>query len=425
MKYTAPTHDRFSRMPAQRRVVITGLGAVSAAGIGVSSFWQALLEKRSGIGPITRFDTTGIESRISGEVKNFNAVELIPARLKPKRMSRQAQFAVVAAAEAAKDAGFMPGAFAAKRIGIIIGSCIASVESIVESTLRMHEKGPAFGDPGGVLACNLQGSALAMADFFGIHQAMAMTVSTACASGIDAVRLGSDMIRSGRFNIVICGGTDAPISMTPWAEFTLLGMNSHRNDDPGNAVRPFDRDSDTGLISEGAGVVILEDRESALSRQARPYLEILGAHASIDPESNPIGSGLELTMRGSLQNAVCQPEEIDFISAWGCGQPKMDRTETRLIKKVFGNHAYDLAVASIKAVVGNPLSAAGPLQIIAVALSHRHGIIPPTTNQDYADVDFDLDYVSRKPRRTRLRKSLVNAHGMGGNNVSLVLGEPN
>ncbi len=419
-------HNQFiyDRGGGSRRVVITGLGAVCAAGNTVPELWRSLLEGRSGIDTITCFSTKGMESSIAGEVKDFDPLDLIEPRLKPKRLSRQSQFAVVATAEAVCDARLTNKILADQRVGIVIGSSSPNVGAIAESALQMQEKGPAHADASMVLACNSQGSAIAIADLLNVDQAMAMMISTGCASGVDAVRVARDLIRSGRFDTVFCGGSDAPITKTPYAEFSALGMNSRRNDDPAGSVRPFDRESDDSVVAEGAAMLVLENAQTAFDRAATPYVEILGSYAAVDPDRSVRGSGLALTMRGAMQNALCEPGEIDFISAWGCGNPISDRTENECIKMALGSHAYNLAVGSIKGVTGLPLGAAGVLQIVAAAMSHRHSMLPPTLNSEYIHPDFDLDYVRSRPRRVRVRKSIVNAHGMGGNNVSLVLAQP-
>lgn len=424
MNYVPQTHHRFSRIPDQRRVVITGVGAVSAAGIGAPLFWEALLEGRSGIGPITRFDPAGIESRIAGEVRDFNPAKLIEHRLKPKRMARQSQFAVVAAAEAVRDAGLSPAEFTGRRVGVIVGSAICALDAVTESALRMQSKGVANGNPIAVLMGNLHAAALAVADSLSIEKAFAMGISTACISGVDAIKIGCDCIRAGRFDTVICGGTDAPVSRTPWAEFTIGGLNATRNDEPTRAVRPFDRDRVTGLLAEGGGIVVIENEQTALDRGAEPYAAILGDHSCIDPDKESSGSGFAPTMRGALENAGCKTRDIDFISAWGCGHYALDRTETQAIKEVFGKHAYDLAVSSIKGVIGSPLAAAGALQVIAMSLSHRHGVLPPTVNNEFRDIDCDLDYVAGRSRPMNVRRSMLNAHGLGGGNTSMILGKP-
>jgi 3-oxoacyl-[acyl-carrier-protein] synthase II len=421
MNHPYRSHAYQHQLPTRRRVVVTGLGAISALGIGVQPFWQSLLEGRSGIGTITRFNTEGMTSTIAGEVKDFDPVRLIEPRLKPKRLSRQAQFAIVAAAEAVQDAGLNRKFFRSKRIGVVVGSSIASLDSVTGSALQIQEKGAWNGNAAAVAMGNLQSSAIAVGESLEIEDLMAMGLSNACVSGIDAVKTACDLIRVGRFDTVICGGTDAPISLTPMAEFVILGLNSRRNEEPERASRPFDRERDTGVLSEGCGIMVVESRESALERGAAPYLEIVGEHSNIDPEKDRPGGGLEGTMRGAMENAGCKMQEVDYISAWGSGHPMLDRFEIESIKRVFGAHSRQLAVSSIKGAVGNPLAAAGALQLIASSLSYRHQMLPPTANYEYGELDCDLDIISRRPRRIRLRHSLINSHGLGGGNTSMAL----
>ncbi len=420
MDYLRQSSYRNFRLPKSRRVVVTGLGAISAAGIGYPALWDSLLNCRSGIAPITRFDATGMESRIAGEVKNFDPIRMIELRLKPKRLSRQTQFAVVAGEEAARDAGLDSRSLRGVRVAVIVGSALGALEAVTESALRIQEMGVLRGDPTAVSMGNQQAAALAIAELLEVEEAFAMSVSNACISGLDAIKLGSELIRANRFDVVICGGTDAPISRTPWAEFTLAGLNTTRNEEPQRAVRPFDRERQTGLLAEGSGIVVLEEKEFAKDRCAKLYVEIVGEHACVDPDKARGGSGLVQTMRGAMRNAACDPAEIDFISAWGCGHPLLDRVETEAIKEVFYRRAYDIPVGSIKGVIGSPLAAAGALQTIAVALSYQYKIIPATTNWEHRDADCDLDYVAGKSRRVNLRKSLLNAHGLGGGNTSMV-----
>ena len=409
------------RLSQARRAVVTGLGAVSAAGIGYPALWDSLLNCRSGIAPITRFDATGMESRIAGEVKNFDPLRMIEARLRPRRLSRQTQFALVAAEEAVRDARLESSFLRTSRVAVIIGSANSGLEAITESALRMQQKGALRGDPNIINQGNLQASALMVSEMLETEQAFAMGISNACISGLDAVKAGSELIRAGRFDVVICGGTDAPISKTPWAEFTLAGLNCTRNEEPERAVRPFDRERETGLLGEGSGIVVLEEASHAKDRAAKPYVEICGESSHLDPDPARPGGGLALTMRGAMDNAVCNVDEVDFISAWGCGHSTLDRIETETIKEVFGQRAYDIPVGSIKGVIGSPLGAAGALQVVTVALSYRHGVLPPTTNWEHRDVDCDLDYIAARARRAVLRKTLLNAHGVGGGNTSIVL----
>lgn len=422
MTYIPDTHHRFIRIPKARRPVITGLGSVCAAGIGMPALWNALLKGRSGIGNITRFDTAGMASTVAGEVRDFNPLRLIEQRLKPKRLSRQSQYAVVAAAEAARDARLSQTDLNRRRVAVIVGSSTCNVETITESALKMQLQGAGSGNAAGVSMSNLQASALAVAELLRLDDAFALGISTACISGVDAVRTGCDLILSGRFDTVICGGTDAPLSLTPMAEFSLAGLSSTRNTDPERSSRPFDRDRDSGVIAEGSAMVVLENHETARDRGAKMYVEILGEFSAVDSSRERPGCGLSICMQNALKNARCEPSEIDYISAWGCGHPIIDRVETEAIKEVFGDRAHEVAVGSIKGVTGIPLGAAGVLQLVTSALAHRHDLLPPTANCEFSDLDCDLDYIAGSARRLRLRRSLVNAHGMGGSNTCLVLG---
>jgi 3-oxoacyl-[acyl-carrier-protein] synthase II len=423
MNYSHWTH-RNPTASDRRRVVVTGLGAVSAAGVGVPILWDALLKGRSGIGTITRFDTSGMDSRIGGEVKDFHPQLLLDARLRPKRLSRQAQFVLVSGQEAVSDAGLDAAALQRRRCGIVLGSALCNAEEIAANAMQIQHRGVGSVRPTALPLINIQSQATAMVEMFRLENIPAFCLSTACMSGITAITTGRDMIQAGQCDLVICGGTDAPLSVTPAAELVQAGLCSPRNEEPGRASRPFDRERENGLMAEGAGVVILESLEAALARNATPYAEIVGDHACRDPEGGVAGSGLARTMQTALDNAQCAPEMVDYVSAWGCGDPELDRTETNAIKQVFGSHAYRLAVSSIKGVIGNPLGAAGALQMVAGAMSLRHELLPPTANLDHHDLDCDLDYIQGSARRVRARNVLISAHGLGGGNTCVVMSAP-
>jgi 3-oxoacyl-[acyl-carrier-protein] synthase II len=418
-KYAHWTH-RDPTPEANRRVVITGLGAVSAVGVGVAELWESLLSGKSGIDTITRFDTTGMSSQIGGEVKNFNAQHLLGSRLRPKRLSRQAQFALVAGKEAVADAGLDEAALQRRKCGVVLGSALYNAEEIATHALQIEDRGVGSMRATALPLISVQSQAAAMTEMFRLENTPAFCVSTACMSGVTAIATGCSMIESGECDLVICGGTDA-LSMCPAAELIQAGLCSTRNEEPARASRPFDRERENGLMAEGAGVIVLESFEAAAARKAEPYAELIGDHACRDPEGSASGGGLAQTMQTALDNAGCAPENVDYISAWGCGDPDFDRMETEAIKQVFGAHAYRLAVSSIKAVVGNPLGAAAALQVIAGAMSLRHHLLPPTANYDHHDLDCDLDYIMGRPRRVRARNLLVNAHGLGGGNGCLVM----
>ena len=408
--------------PTERRVVITGLGAVSAAGIGAPALWQALLAGRSAISEISRFDVSDMKSRIAGEVKDFDPVKLIDARLKPKRLARQGQFAVVAADEAVRDAGLSAAALRPRRCGVTLGSASCNTGEIAEAALRVDSRGPSQLNPSTMGIFNMQSQVSAVIDLLGLENVPSLSVAGACTSGLDAAAYGYYLIHSGQADVVICGGTDSPLSRTGSSVLIQAGICSTRNDEPERASRPFDRERDNGLMAEGAAVVILERHDLAMERGAKPYAEWLGNFACRDQQGTEPGSGLGFTMRTALQNARCSEREVDYISAWGCGDQTIDRLETAAIKEVFGERAYDIAISSIKAVTGNPLGAAGPLQLVASALSLRHNLLPPTANYEHGDIDCDLDYIQGPARRSKPRRILLNAHGQGGGNTCVVLG---
>jgi len=412
------------RHSPRRRVVVTGLGALSAAGLTKEALWESLLAGRSGIGPVTHFDSTGMSSRIAGEVKGFEALKIIDPALKPRRMSRQTQLGVVAAMQALEDASLSPEILKESVVATVIGSATSSCELVSETALMVHKHGPLHASRQLVGSCIPQATSSSVNKLFEAKQSLALGVSSACAAGLDAIGKAFNHIRNGRADLAICGGADAPISMTPMAEFAACGMLSTHNHEPLRGGRPFDRERSGGVIAEGAGIVILESLDSALARGARIYVEIKGYETSMDPTEDQSATGLEFTMQAALAHGACSHEKVDYISAWGPGDPLFDLRETSAIKNVFGRRAYEIAISSIKGVVGNALGAAGALQMVTVACCHRHRTIPPTCNWEHSDVFCDLDYVRGVPRRANLRHSLINAHGIGGGNSSLLVASP-
>jgi 3-oxoacyl-[acyl-carrier-protein] synthase II len=252
----------------------------------------------------------------------------------------------------------------------------------------------------------------------------ATTTGSACTAGIDAIAAAADLIRRGKAEIGMCGATDTPINTLTYAAMSAGGLISMRNDTPEKACRPFDIDRDSGVLSEGSGILILESLEHARSRGVRPYLEIIGYATRVDPDLEQPGSGLEDAMRMALANSGMRTAIVDYISAHGPGHPLIDRIETTMIKRVFGPLAYRIPVTSIKGVIGSPLAAAGPLQVVASSLGMRHGILTPTANLDKPDPACDLDYVPQKARQIDAKVVLINSHGLGGGNSTLIVGHP-
>src|SRR2546421_2504666 len=397
----------------RNRVVITGMGILAPNGIGNDKFWESLLAGRSGIGPITLFDASELKSRIAGEVKDFDPHNYIEAELKPKRMARHTQFAYAATMMALKDAGLEISEADFPSLTPVVVGVSTSALDVIENVFRVSDdRGIDAIAPTALGASKPQAAANVIADRIGAS-AHAATVSSACPSGLDAVALAAAMIRSGAAELAIAGGADAPLTEHGMASFIATGLSSFRNGEPEKASRPFDSERDTGVISEGAGMFVLENLERALARGAHVYLEIGGYATQRDRAVDDPASGLADSMRLALANAARSEEDIDYISAYGPGHPVLDAAEVRYIKEVFGERAYSIPISSIKGVTGNPLAAGGPLQVAACALSLRDQIIPPTANYELPDPDCDLDFVPR-PRKAKLDSILLNVRGLRG-----------
>ena len=403
------------------RACITGLGVAAPNGIGKEEFWRTLRLGISGIGPVTLFDASRLAARIAGEVKNFDARKYLKKPVKTKRMARHTQFALATAAMALDDAGL---AIVEQHydfpVPVIIGTSTSAFDIIYRSMQMMTRFGEDHATPFVVNEAAPQAVAAAIAQYVEIPTQL-LTISTACAAGLDAIAHAVELIRSEKADIAIAGGTDAPIVPVPFANLSAAGLASTRNDAPEKASRPFDRDRDSGVISEGAGVVVIENLECARARGAEPYIEITGYSLKADSDWGTPACGLQDTMRQALINAGKRPEQVDYICAHGPSHPVLDRNETEMIKRVFNSLAYTIPVSSIKGVLGNPLAAAGPLQVIACALACREHLIPPTANYEIEDPACDLDYVPGQARRCQIRCALINAHGVGGGNSSMVV----
>ncbi|MEP6810420.1 MAG: beta-ketoacyl-[acyl-carrier-protein] synthase family protein [Chthoniobacterales bacterium] len=401
--------------------MVTGMGVLAPNGTGLDAFWESLLAGRSGIGPITLFDATGYKSRIAGEVKNFNPLDYIEADLKPKRMARHTQFAYAATMMAIQDAGLtISESDFPSPTPVVMGVSTSAMDIIEHSIHDAELRGSRAMSPLALGALTPQAVANVIADRIG-RQADAATVSSACPSGLDAVVLAASMIESGEAELAIAGGTDAPIVKHTFAAFTAAGLCSCANDAPERASRPFDLMRDSGVISEGAGIFVLENLERAEARGAHIHLEIGGYAKQRDNGPDEPGSGLLHSMRLALANAGCRQNEIDFIAAYAPGHPVLDRAEVRCIKEVFGDRAYSIPISSIKGVTGNPLSAGGPMQIVACALSFRDQIIPPTANYETPDPTCDLDFVTNGSRRIKVECAMVNVRGLGGSASTLLV----
>lgn len=408
-------------MVRKNRVVVTGMGILAPNGIGTEAFWESLLAGRSGIGPITLFDASKFKSRIAGEVKGFDPNEHIEPELKPKRMARHTQLAYAASMMALRDAGLDPNKLELPSpTPVIIGISTSAIDVIESVYFSIQNNGPNRAPATSAAASIPQAAANTIADRIGAS-AHAATVSSACPSGLDAIADATAMIRSGEAEIAIAGGADAPITPLTMASFIASGMSSTRNGEPEKASRPFDLERDSGVISEGAGVFVLEDAERAAARGARVYLEIGGYGKQRDSDFRTPGSALEDSMVIALANAACSTSDIDYISAYGPSHPVLDEVEVNAIRNVFGERAYSIPVSSIKGVTGNPLAAGGPFQIAACALTFRDQIIPPTANYEIQDPKCDLDFVPNRARKAKVGRAMVNVRGIGGSASTIVL----
>ena len=408
-------------MLGAKRIVVTGLGVVAPNGIGKVDFWDSVVAGRSAIGPITLFPTDGLRTTIAGEVRNFDILQHVDLTFKPSRLGRFTQFALAATQFALDDASISEQDLArAGPVFVALGVSTSDTEIIEQQVLRIDKGGHKNASPFTAIASLPQAAAGAIAEVLKV-QAQALTVSTGCPAGLDAVASAVQEIRAGRFDLANAGGADAPITVLTVATFCAAGGMSTRNEDPEHASRPFDKLRDGGLIAEGAGIVVLEEMDHALARGANPLLEVAGYGAGCDPDPQNPASGLKHSMETALNNAGCRPDDIDYICAHGPSDPVLDRVETAAIKQLFGKKAYSTPVSSIKGVTGNPLAAAGPMQLVACAEIMRTGWIPPTANYEVPDPHCDLDYVPISARRADVRYAMINNHGFGGSNSSLLV----
>jgi len=408
-------------MNKRHRVVITGMGILAPNGIGLEAFWESLLAGRSGIGPITLFDATGFKSQMAGEVKDFNPLDYIEPELKPKRWARHTQLAYAATMMALRDAGLDSDNLKLPSVTpVIIGVSMNAMDVIERAFYAVRSNGPNRMPPTTSAASIPQAPASVIADRLGAA-ARAATVSSACTSGLDAVADAAAMIRFGEAEIAIAGGTDAPITPLVMGSFIASGLVCHDNGDSERASRPFDWLRKSGVLSEGAGIFIMENLERALARGARIYMELTGYAKRRDLDPAKPASALADSMGLALANAQITINEVDYISAYGPGDPVLDAAEVVTIKDVFADRAYSIPVSSIKGVTGNPLAAGGPFQIAACALSIRDQIIAPTANYQVEDPNCDLDFVPKRARKTKLDCALINVRGLGGGASTLVV----
>jgi len=403
-----------------RRVVVTGVGVVSPIGIGVDRFWKALVSGTSGVRRITTFDPTDHECQIAAEVKDFDPLQWIEKK-EVRKMDLFTQYAVAAAMMAVENSQLKVTDERPDRIGVLVGTGMGGIPMLVEQHRILLEKGPGRVSPffiPGIITNMASGRISMQVGAKGPNSC----VSTACATGNHAIGDSFRIIQRGEADIMLAGGTEAVIAPLCVAGFSSCKALSTRNDEPERASRPFDKERDGFVMGEGAAVLILEALDHALDRGATIYAEVIGYAMSADAyhvtAPAPGGEGAAQSMRGALRDAGLAPEAVDYINAHGTSTPYNDANETLAIKTVFGEHAYRLAVSSIKSMIGHTLGAAGAIEAGATVLSLTHGILPPTINYEYPDPDCDLDYVPNKAREVPIRVALNNSFGFGGTNAT-------
>lgn len=408
----------------RRKVVVTGLGIVSSLGSNIDDYWDSLLAGKSGIGRVTRFDVTEYASQVGAEVADFDAAQHMDPK-EARRNDRYTQFAVAGTKLALEDAVLDPATVDPSRIGVLIGSGIGGMETIEEQSFRLYDRGPRKVSPFMIpaLIANMASGVVAIeinarGPNFG--------VVSACATGSHSIGESTEMIRTGRADIMIAGGSEAAITRLGYAGFcSMKAMSTSFNDTPEKASRPFDLNRDGFVMGEGAGILILESEESAKARGARIYCEVAGYAASCDAHHitmpDPEGKGLAEALQGALADGDLEAEDVDYINAHGTSTKYNDKFETLAVKRVFGEHAKKLAMSSTKSMTGHLLGAAGGIEAAACCKVIETGKVPPTINYEEPDPDCDLDCVPNQAIEREVNVAITNNLGFGGHNTSIAL----
>jgi len=406
-------------------VVITGLGVITPVGNDIDTFWESLCRGKNGVGKISLFDVSSFSSHLGAEVKGFDPTAHGIEKREARKMDRFTQFAVSAAFQAWKDAGLEEDCKVDRdRVGVAVGSGIGGIETIETQHTVLRDKGPRKVSPFLVpmLIANMASGYISI--LLGL-KGPNTTVVTACATSTHSIGDSYRIIQRGDADLMLAGGSEAAITPLAHGGFCSARALSTRNEEPEKASRPFDKERDGFVMGEGAGVLVMESLESALERGARIYGEITGYGMSGDAyhvtAPDPEGEGAFLSMKRALDSAGMEPDHVDYVNAHGTSTPFNDKIETEAIKRVFGDHAYKLAVSSIKSMVGHLLGAAGGVEFISTLLAMERGKIPPTTNYDYPDPECDLDYVPNEPREQKVEIAMSNSFGFGGTNGSLLV----
>jgi 3-oxoacyl-[acyl-carrier-protein] synthase II len=406
-----------------RRVVVTGMGAVCCLGHKVRSIWEKMLRGEGGIAEISNFDASNHDVRIAGEVHDFDPT-LWMDRREVRRLDLYAQFAVAAGADAVKDGGLEAENGDPRRMGVVLGVGIGGLWEIERQEKVLQERGPGRVSPFLVPKLMPNAAAGELAIRHGL-KGPSYTVASACASATHALGDAFWLIRDGKADVMVSGGSEAAVTPLGLAGFCSLKALSKRNDEPEKASRPFDRNRDGFVLGEGAGIVVLEELEHAKRRGAKIYAEFVGfgmtsdAHHITAPE--PGGTGSAKAMTDALADGGIDAEEVDYVNAHGTSTPLNDAMETRAIKLAFGGHAKELAISSSKSMIGHMLGASGGVELAATVLALKHQVIPPTINYEEPDPECDLDYVPNVAREAKLRVAISNSFGFGGHNATVVL----
>ncbi len=408
------------------RIVVTGIGVISPLGHTAAESWDSLLNGRSGIGPITQFDTSGFPCTIAGEVKEFVAKEYMDFK-EARRMSRASQLTVAAARMAMDDAALPESEMGSERTGVLVGTGMGGFEMADANAQLLRNKGVGRVSPFAVTGALPNMPSHHVSVMTGAKGPIS-TVVSACATGTQAIGEAAEFIRRGVADRVFAGGVEGLIHEAAVAGFAAMRALATRfNDEPERASRPFDKDRDGFVLSEGAGIVVLERLDQALARGAHIYAELLGHASSSDAfhvaAPDPDAAGAVRAMRWAIEDAGLSPMEVDYINAHGTSTPANDTTETLAIKRLFGEYAYEIPVSSSKSILGHAMGGAGAIEAVFCIQSLEQGIIPPTWNYETPDPECDLDYVPNAPRAADIRVTLSNSFGLGGQNACLVLGK--
>ncbi|MBH8563950.1 beta-ketoacyl-ACP synthase II [Nostoc sp. CENA67] len=405
----------------RKRVVVTGVGAITPIGNTSAEYWEGLLSGRNGIDYITLFDASSHDCRIAGEVKNFDPHAYME-RKEAKRMDRFSQFGVAAAKQALSDANLVINELNAEQIGVMIGSGIGGLKVLEDQQTIYLNRGPDRCSPFMIPMMIANMAAGLTAIHLGAKGPNSCAV-TACAAGSNAIGDAFRLIQGGYAQAMICGGTESAVTPLGLAGFAACKALSFRNDDPAHACRPFDRDRDGFVMGEGAGILVLEELQHALSRGARIYAELVGYGMTCDAYhiTSPVpgGEGAARAIQLALKDAGLTPQQVSYINAHGTSTPANDSTETAAMKKALGDHAYKIAVSSTKSMTGHLLGGSGGIEAVATVLAIANDKIPPTINLENPDPECDLDYVAHSSRSQKVEVALSNSFGFGGHNVTL------